>query len=54
MAEEELGPPPVSYCFMALGSMARNEQSIVTDQDNALVLSDDFDPALHVFMFITL
>jgi CBS domain-containing protein len=42
LAEEELGPPPVPYCFMAMGSMARNEQSIVTDQDNALVLSDDF------------
>lgn len=47
LAEEELGPPPVPYCFMALGSMARNEQSIVTDQDNALVLSDDVDPVLH-------
>ncbi len=42
LAEEELGPPPVPYCFMAMGSLARNEQSIVTDQDNALVLSDDF------------
>nr|WP_300309943.1 DUF294 nucleotidyltransferase-like domain-containing protein [Halomonas sp.] len=47
LAEEELGPPPVAYCFMALGSIARNEQTVVTDQDNALVLSDDFDPALH-------
>ncbi|MAR72067.1 DUF294 nucleotidyltransferase-like domain-containing protein [Halomonas sp.] len=54
MAEEELGPPPVPYCFMALGSMARNEQSIVTDQDNALVLSDDFDPALHDEYFATM
>jgi len=47
LAEEELGPPPVPYCFMALGSMARDEQSVVTDQDNALVLDDRFDPALH-------
>ncbi|CBV43326.2 DUF294 nucleotidyltransferase-like domain-containing protein [Halomonas elongata] len=47
LAEETLGPPPVPYCFMALGSMARNEQSIVTDQDNALVLSDDFVPEQH-------
>ena len=54
MAEEELGPPPVPYCFMALGSMARNEQSIVTDQDNALVLSDDFDPASHDEYFATM
>lgn len=47
LAEEELGPPPVPYSFMALGSMARNEQSIVTDQDNALVLDDAFEPERH-------
>lgn len=47
LAEEKFGPPPVPYCFLALGSMARDEQSIVTDQDNALVLHDDFDPKLH-------
>jgi len=54
LAEEELGPPPVPYCFMALGSMARNEQSIVTDQDNALVLDDSFDPEQHDAYFLTL
>ena len=54
LAEEELGPPPVPYCFMALGSMARNEQSIVTDQDNALILDDRFDPAQHDDYFATL
>ena len=47
MAEAELGPPPVPYCFMVNGSMARNEQSIVTDQDNALILSDEFVPEQH-------
>lgn len=47
LGEEKLGPPPVPYCFMALGSMARDEQLVVTDQDNAMVLSDDFDPAQH-------
>ncbi|EPC02245.1 cyclic nucleotide-binding protein [Litchfieldella anticariensis FP35 = DSM 16096] len=47
LAQEELGPPPVPYCFMALGSMARDEQSIVTDQDNALILDDSFDPQQH-------
>ncbi|WP_346796083.1 DUF294 nucleotidyltransferase-like domain-containing protein [Halomonas sp. Bachu 37] len=44
LAEEKLGPPPVAYSFMVNGSMARNEQTIVTDQDNALVLADDFVP----------
>jgi CBS domain-containing protein len=54
LAEQELGPPPVPYCFMVNGSMARNEQSIVTDQDNALVLSDDFDPEHHDAYFLAL
>ena len=47
MAEARLGPPPVPYCFVAHGSMARDEQSLVTDQDNALILDDTFDRAEH-------
>jgi len=47
LGEAELGPPPVPYCFLALGSMARDEQSIVTDQDNAMILDNRFDPAQH-------
>ncbi len=47
LAEIELGAPPVPYCFLALGSMARDEQSLVTDQDNALILHDSFNPELH-------
>ncbi len=47
LAEEELGPPPVPYAFMVMGSMARDEQTVVTDQDNAMVLDDRYDPKLH-------
>jgi len=47
LGEAFLGPPPVPYCFLALGSMARGEQLIVTDQDNALVLDNSFEPSLH-------
>lgn len=47
LAETELGPPPVAYCFMSLGSMAREEQTLVTDQDNALILHDDYDAQRH-------
>jgi CBS domain-containing protein len=54
LAEDELGPPPVPYAFMALGSMARDEQLVVSDQDNALVLDDSFDPALHDDYFFKL
>ncbi|WP_240350572.1 DUF294 nucleotidyltransferase-like domain-containing protein, partial [Pseudomonas viridiflava] len=42
LGERELGAAPVPCCFMALGSMARDEQLLVTDQDNALVLDDSF------------
>lgn len=54
MAEDQLGPPPVPYCFMVNGSMARDEQSIVTDQDNALILSDDYNPKQHGEYFLAL
>lgn len=47
LGEERLGPPPVPYCFLALGSMARDDQFLYTDQDNAMVLDDAFDPARH-------
>ncbi len=47
LAEAQFGPPPVPYCFLALGSMARQEQLIVTDQDNAMILDNRFDPEKH-------
>ncbi|MCG5535426.1 DUF294 nucleotidyltransferase-like domain-containing protein [Ectothiorhodospira mobilis] len=39
MAEEELGPPPVPYAWVASGSQGRREQTVHTDQDNALILA---------------
>lgn len=51
LAEEHLGPPPLPYCFLALGSMARDEQLIITDQDNALILDNQYDPELHAEYF---
>src|SRR5690554_4712668 len=54
LGEEKLGPPPVPYCFMALGSMARDEQLVVTDQDNAMILDDSFIPEEHDDYFLAL
>ncbi len=54
LAEERLGPPPVPYCLLALGSMARDEQSMLTDQDNALILDDAFDRSQHDAYFRSL
>ena len=54
LAEEKLGEPPVPYCFLALGSMARDEQIIVTDQDNAIILDNHYDEQKHGQYFIEL
>ena len=40
LAEENLGPPPVPYLWLACGSQGRQEQTGVSDQDNCLILSD--------------
>ncbi|MEO1046576.1 MAG: DUF294 nucleotidyltransferase-like domain-containing protein [Pseudomonadota bacterium] len=47
LAEEKLGPPPVPYALVAFGSLARNEQSLGSDQDNGFVFGDGYDPAQH-------
>jgi len=40
-AEAELGPPPAPYAFIVFGSDGRMEQTLLTDQDNALVHGGD-------------
>lgn len=47
LAEEEFGPAPIPFCFLALGSMGRDEQLVVTDQDNAIILDDSYDEDKH-------
>lgn len=39
-AIEEMGEPPAEFAFLALGSEGRREQTLVTDQDNAIVFED--------------
>jgi len=36
----DLGIPPVPYAFVALGSEGRCEQTLLTDQDNAIIFAD--------------
>ena len=43
MAREGLGPPPVPYGWLALGSEGRREQTLHTDQDNALFFAPEPD-----------
>lgn len=40
MAEQGFGPPPVDYCWINMGSDARHEQTLRTDQDNAVIYAD--------------
>jgi CBS domain-containing protein len=37
---DELGPPPAKFVFLILGSEGRKEQTLKTDQDNAIVFED--------------
>lgn len=40
LAIEDLGPPPAAFAFVALGSEGRDEKTLVSDQDNAIVYAD--------------
>jgi CBS domain-containing protein len=40
MLKEGLGRPPVPYAWIALGSEGRREQTLRTDQDNAIIFAD--------------
>ena len=39
-AIDELGQPPVKFAFMVMGSEGRKEQTLKTDQDNAIIFED--------------
>ncbi|MBK8044867.1 MAG: cache domain-containing protein [Haliscomenobacter sp.] len=40
MAIDQVGPPPVDFSFICLGSEGREEETLLTDQDNALIYED--------------
>jgi CBS domain-containing protein len=43
-AEAELGPAPAPFAWLVFGSEGRMEQTLVTDQDNALAYDDAGEP----------
>ncbi len=47
LTERDLGPPPVAYCWVASGSLARRELGVGSDQDHALLLDNRYDEAQH-------
>ena len=46
LAVDHLGAPPVPFAFIAMGSQGRQEQTMVTDQDNGIIFvpSAEVDP----------
>lgn len=40
MVLQGYGPPPVGYCWVNMGSAGRKEQTLRTDQDNAIIYGD--------------
>ena len=40
LLQESLGPPPVPFCWLLMGSEGRKEQTFRTDQDNGLIYED--------------
>jgi CBS domain-containing protein len=48
LTADELEPPPVPLCWIALGSEGRLEQTFSTDQDNGLLFEADEADAEHV------
>lgn len=45
LAETRLGHPPVAYAWVAGGSQGRQEQTVHSDQDHALIIADEVSEA---------
>lgn len=54
LAIHSLGPLPAPCAWIAHGSQGRQEMTACSDQDNALILADEADPARHGEYFAAL
>jgi PAS domain S-box-containing protein len=56
LAIEELGEPPADFSFIAMGSQGRQEQTLITDQDNGIIFvpHPDSDPQGTLQYFLKL
>jgi len=54
LGEEQFGPPPVPYDFVVFGSLARRDQSGISDQDNGFIIDDAYIEAEHGAYFESL
>jgi len=51
---ETNGTPPCEFAFIAMGSEGRKEQTLKTDQDNAIIFADSEESEIHKIYFLTL
>jgi CBS domain-containing protein len=49
LAQQALGPPPTPFAWIVFGSEGRLEQTLLTDQDNAVVYSEESPRAQSYF-----
>ena len=49
LATDEQGPAPVPFAILALGSQGRQEQTLYTDQDNAIVYAGAFSEPTNAY-----
>ncbi|MBN1371324.1 MAG: cache domain-containing protein [Anaerolineaceae bacterium] len=47
LAIDDLGPPHVPFAFIAMGSQGRQEQTLLTDQDNGIIFASPADTELE-------
>ena len=50
MAIAEVGEPPCEFSFISMGSEGRGEQTLKTDQDNALIFAEQSDDNKKYFL----
>ncbi|MFO7923641.1 MAG: DUF294 nucleotidyltransferase-like domain-containing protein, partial [Bacteroidales bacterium] len=49
LAIEKTGPPPVKFAFISLGSEGREEQTLKTDQDNAIIYQGKYSEEVNEY-----
>jgi CBS domain-containing protein len=52
LAEQALGPPPTDFAWIVFGSEGRLEQTLLTDQDNALIYGEESEGARAYFKLL--
>ena len=56
LAVADLGPPPAAFAFIGMGSQGRQEQTLLTDQDNGIIFApaENADPGAAADYFLRL